>query len=89
MSERLERLAGELQKARSKKNEWDRKVKELEQKYREEEKTEVHGIVKAANLNPERLAKIIALAEKYLPGNAPKEELMKIMEGTENEQENN
>ena len=85
MSERLEKLAAELEKARSKKNEWDRKVKELEQKYREEEKTEVHGIVKSANLTPERLSKIIALAEKYLPGNAPQEEIKKIMEGTENE----
>ena len=50
MSVKLERIATELEKARRKRDEWDGKVKELERKYREEENSEIHDMVRAANL---------------------------------------
>lgn len=62
MSAKLERIAAERDKARRKRDEWDVRVKELERKYREEENSEIHDMVRAANLNPEQLAKIIRLA---------------------------
>ena len=62
MSAKLERIAAERDKARRKRDEWDSRVKELERKYREEENSESHDMVRAANLNPEQLAEIIRLA---------------------------
>ena len=62
MSAKLERIAAERDKARRKRDEWDARVKELERKYREEENSEIHDMVRAANLNPEQLAEIIRLA---------------------------
>ena len=37
MSARLDKIGSDLAKARSKRDEWDRRVKELERKYREVE----------------------------------------------------
>ena len=55
---------------------WGNRVRELEKKYKEEEKTAIHSMVAAAELTPEQLSQIIrmakagelyygALAEKY------------------------
>lgn len=63
MSAKLEKIAAERDKARRKRDEWDAKVKELDRKYREEENTEIHDMVHAANLSPEQLAEIIRLAK--------------------------
>ena len=52
MSVKLDKLGAE-QKARKKRAEWDAKVKDLERRYQEEENTEIHDLVHAANLNPE------------------------------------
>ena len=62
MSAKLERIAAERDKARRKRDEGDARVKELERKYREEENSEIHDMVRAANLNPAQLAEIIRLA---------------------------
>ena len=51
MGAKLEKLGAELQKARKKKAEWDAKVKDLERRYREEENSEIHEMVHAANLD--------------------------------------
>ena len=55
---KLKKIEAELKKARMKRDEWDRKVKDLERKYREAENTCIHDMVHAANLSPEQLAKI-------------------------------
>ena len=52
------RIIGSLEKARKKRTEWDAKVKDLERRYREEENTEIHEMVHAANLTPEQLAEL-------------------------------
>ena len=62
MSIKLEKIAAEIEKARRKRDEWDARLKDWEQKYREQENTEIHDMVHAMNLSPEKLAEILALA---------------------------
>ncbi len=71
MAGKLERIGADLEKARAKRDEWDAKVKDLEQKYREAENTMIHEMVHAANLTPEQLAKIIQMAATQTPGAFP------------------
>ena len=58
MATKLERLGEELEKARVKYAEWGRRVKDLEERYSEEENSVIHTMVHAANLTPEQLAAI-------------------------------
>ena len=68
MGAKLEKLGAELQKARRKKAEWDAKVKDLERRYREEENSEIHEMVHAANLTPDQLSELLRLfAEDAAP----------------------
>lgn len=71
MAGKLDKIGADLEKARAKRDEWDAKVKDLEQKYREAENTMIHEMVHAANLTPERLAKIIQMAATQAPGTFP------------------
>ena len=64
MGAKLEKLGAELQKARKKKAEWDAKVKDLERRYREEENSEIHEMVHAANLTPDQLSELLRLFAK-------------------------
>lgn len=59
MGAKLDKIGAELTKARKKKAEWDAKVKDLERRYREEENTEIHEMVHAANLNPDQLGELL------------------------------
>ena len=60
MFERLDRYKAELAKAREKKAEVDARVRMLEKKCQEEEKTAVHEMMRAADITPEELQKLIA-----------------------------
>ena len=60
---KLERRREELEKARKKYEEWGNRVRELEKKYTEAEKTTVHNMVTAAELTPEQLSQIIRMAK--------------------------
>lgn len=71
MAGKLDKIGADLEKARAKRDEWDAKVKDLEQKYREAENTMIHEMVHAANLTPEQLAKIIQMAATNVPGAFP------------------
>lgn len=71
MAGKLERIEADLKKARSKRDEWERRVKDLEQKYQETENTMIHEMVHAANLTPEQLAQIIQMAATQVPGEYP------------------
>ena len=64
---KLKKIGAELSKARAKRDEWDRKVKDLERKYREAENTCIHDMVHAANLSPEGLAELIKKAFRAAP----------------------
>ena len=67
MADKLKKIGVDLERARAKREEWDRKVRELEKKYTEEENTQIHEIVRAANLTPEELAVIIRKAAVSMP----------------------
>ena len=61
MGAKLERIGADLEKARRKRAEWDAKVKDLERRYREEENSEIHELVHAANLNPDQLSELLRM----------------------------
>ena len=71
MSKKLDKIAAEIEKAKEKRNEWDKRVRDLEQKYRTEENTEIHEMVRAAKLTPDQLAQVIALSAKGKVGPLP------------------
>ena len=76
MSKRLEMIAQELEKLRKKRTRMDEQIRELEDKYKETENTEIHEIVHAANLTPEQLAKVLKSLQHSLPqGKIPGEVL--------------
>ena len=86
MSEKLERLSNELERAKTKRDRLDMKIKELEAKYLEQENTEIHAMVREAKLSPEMLAELIRRSKTALPqtrGNRLEE--FKETEDTEDE----
>lgn len=68
---KLKKIGAELSKARVKRDEWEKKVKELERKYQEAENTCIHDMVHAANLSPEGLAKLLKKALQAAPAGDP------------------
>ena len=68
MGAKLDRLGADLEKACKKRAEWDARVKDLERRYREEENSEIHEMVHAANLTPDQLAELLRMfAEDAAP----------------------
>ena len=80
---KLKKIEAELKKARMKRDEWDRKVKDLERKYREAENTCIHDMVHAANLSPEQLAELIRSALQAAPAGDPRSILEQNKEDAE------
>ena len=76
MSAKLDRIGADLEKARKKRSEWDAKVKDLERRYREEENSEIHEMVHAANLNPEQLSELLCM---FAADMAPKPDTINTM----------
>lgn len=62
MATKSDKLHLELEKAKAKRAELDEKIKDLEQKCIEAENTEIHEMVRAANLSPEELSRLIHMA---------------------------
>lgn len=71
MSKRLERIEADLAKARERLAIWDQRVKELEQKYTEEENTEIHEVVRSFNLTPEELREFLQSRRSNTPAKLP------------------
>lgn len=82
MSARLDKIGSDLAKARAKRDEWDRRTKELERKYREVENTEIQEMVHAANLTPDKLAELLQL---FATDMVPKTEAIDSMNEEENQ----
>lgn len=59
MSKKLERIEADLARARAKQEAWERRVKELEERYTEEENSEIHEVVRSFNLTPEELKELL------------------------------
>ena len=70
MSEKLDKISNELTKAKAKYASLEKKIKDLEERYLEQENTEIHDIVREACLTPESLAKLIARSKYTLPETA-------------------
>lgn len=84
MSAKLDRIGADLEKARRKRAEWDAKVKELERRYREEENSEIHELVHAANLNPDQLSELLRM---FTADMVPKPETINSMNEEEMQNE--
>lgn len=85
MGAKLEKLGVELAKARKKKAEWDSRVKDLERRYREEENSEIHEMVHAANLTPDQLSELLRM---FAENAVPKPETIQSVTEEENAHEN-
>lgn len=72
---RLEKLGMELKKLYSRKDKLEERISLLEEKYREEENTQIQNIVHGANLTPQQLARLI----QYASVNTPKKDLLGIL----------
>ena len=81
---KLNRLRSEIESAKKKREFWDEKIKDLEQKYNEAEKTCVHEMVKAFNMTPEQLS---ALIKALSGGNVPDPALLARILNREERQE--
>ena len=84
MGAKLERIGADLEKARRKRAEWDAKVKDLERRYREEENSEIHELVHAANLNPDQLSELLRM---FAADMVPKPETINFMNEEEMQNE--
>ena len=80
MGAKLDKIGADLEKARRKRAEWDAKVKDLERRDREEENSEIHELVHAANLTPDQLSELLRM---FAADMVPKPETINSM----NEQE--
>ena len=74
---KLKKIGAALANARVRRDDWDRKVKELERKYREAENTCIQDMVHAANLTPEQLAELIRKAFQAAPVGDPMKAIQK------------
>ena len=84
---KLEKIGADLKRARVKQAEWTWRVKDLENRYREEENSVIHSKVHAANLTPEQLAQIIAQAAKGTVGVYPQQNSVSDYDKEETENE--
>lgn len=71
MAGKLDKLRADLKKAYAKRDEWNEKAADLENRLREEENTQICEVTCAHNLTPEQLAVLIELAEKQVPSGDP------------------
>lgn len=71
MSEKLDRIGADRDRAREKRDQWDARYKELCQKYIQQENTEIHEMVRAQNITPDQLAEVLkALQSGMFPSPA-------------------
>ncbi len=59
---RLNRIRADIKRLKGKRTELDSRIRELERKCTEEEKTTIHDLVHEARMTPEMLAKIIGMS---------------------------
>ncbi len=71
MSEKLDKIGADRDRAKEKRDQWDARYKELCQKYIQQENTEIHEMVRARNMTPDQLAEVLkALQGGMLPSPA-------------------
>lgn len=69
MSEKLDRIGADRDRAKEKRDQWDARYKELCQKYIQQENTEIHEMVRAQNITPDQLAEVLKALQNgmFLP----------------------
>lgn len=70
MSDKLNKIAAEREKARRKRDEWDARMKEWDRKYHEQENSEICEMVHSMQLTPEQLAELLNAARAGAPAPA-------------------
>lgn len=71
MSEKLDKIGADRDRAKEKRDQWDARYKELCQKYIQQENTEIHEMVRTQNMTPDQLAEVLkALQNGMLPSPA-------------------
>ncbi len=83
MSAKLEKLGADLKRAREKAEEWAKRAEELEEKYREQENTEICEITRSFKLTPEKLRRLL----RETGENLPDPRLAEMIEAEEEENE--
>ena len=66
MSEKLDRIGADRDRAKEKRDLWDTRYKELCQKYIQQENTEIHEMVRAQNMTPDQLAEVLKALQSGL-----------------------
>lgn len=91
MYEKLDKLRADLERAKQKRAEADARVKQMEQRLREAENTQILADVGALKLTPEQLAEFLKLAANgKLPLGQSQEKVVSVVQssvtnGTEDE----
>ena len=83
MSAKLEKLGADLKRAREKAEEWAKRAEALEEKYREQENTEICEITRSFKLTPEKLRRLL----RETGENLPDPRLAEMIEAEEEENE--
>ena len=83
MSAKLEKLGADLKRAREKAEEWAKRAEELEEKFREQENTEICEITRSFKLTPEKLRRLL----RETGENLPDPRLAEMIEAEEEENE--
>ena len=76
MSAKLEKLGIERDKARIKRDEWDARFQDLDQRYKEQENEEIHDMVHAYHLSLEQLSVLLSAAKAGAPDPENMEQIM-------------
>ena len=89
MYEKLDKIRAELDRARQRRAEADAKVKQLEQKLKEAENSQILADVGALKLTPEQLAQFLQLAASGQMPVAQNKSATTATPGTDTEQKDN
>lgn len=88
LSEKLDKIGADRDRAKEQRDKWDAKYKELCQKYIQQENNEIHEIVRAVNVTPDQLAEILAaMKNKTLTQGAAAEAAPAVIDSTTSENE--
>ena len=79
MSRKLEKIGEELARTKARYEAYGKRIQELEDQYAEQEKTEINEIVRAANLTPDQLQRLLSkMKEDPIPHGAFPDDVMEV-----------
>ena len=79
MSRKLDKISEELTKTRARYEAYGKRIQELEDQYAEQEKTEINDIVRAANLTPDQLQRLLSkMSEDPIPHGTFPDDVMEV-----------